>query len=609
MDIPLKLLLLSLTLTVALTSTIANEQPARIVCYFSNWAVYRPGVGRYGLEDVPADLCTHLVYSFIGLNDKSWDILVIDPELDVEQDGFRKFTQLRQKHPNLKLQVAVGGWAEGGSKYSQMVAVRERRLSFIRSVVQFMKEYDFDGFDLDWEYPGATDRGGTFGDKDKFLYFVQELRRAFDREGRGWEITMAVPVAKFRLQEGYHVPELCELLDAIHAMTYDLRGNWAGFADVHSPLYKRKHDQWAYEKLNVNDGLALWEEMGCPANKLVVGVPFYGRTYTLSNSNKNYNMGTYINKEAGGGAPGPYTNASGFLAYYEICTEVQDATKGWTVQWDEQGMVPYTYKDTQWVGYENEKSVQIKMDYIKQKGYAGAMTWAIDMDDFRGLCGRENALMQILYDNMHDYTVPEPTRETTERPEWAKPPATPPNPDEASFVSQDVTTKRPKPKPTATTITTKRPLAEQTTTTTTKGTLYDLKNLAVQKPSKGSKKPKPRPKPRPTTSTSTTTTTTETPTSSSSEETGGLEVLEPKPEIVEPSGGHVMPDIDCTNKDFIPHANCQKYYRCVHGEPVEFECKEGTAFHTILNVCDWIENSDRYYCTKTKKKALSNETK
>ncbi|XP_055525784.1 endochitinase-like [Wyeomyia smithii] len=547
-SLPFLCLLLSVTATFLPKTEAQNTgKPARIVCYFSNWAIYRPDVGRYTIDDIPGEMCTHIIYSFIGVDDSNYKVLVIDPEVDLEQNGFRNFTNLKEKYPNAKMMIAVGGWAEGGKKYSQMVAVKERRASFIASVVQFMKVYNFDGFDLDWEYPGAADRGGSFGDKDKFFYFVEELRRAFDKEAKDWEITMAVPVANFRLQEGYHIPELCENLDAIHCMTYDLRGNWAGFADVHSPLYKRPHDQWAYEKLNVNDGVQLWVNYGCPPSKLVIGVPFYGRTYTLSASTTNPTLGSYINKEAGGGAPGPYTNATGFLAYYEICTEVQDEEKGWTKKWDEVGLCPYTYKGTQFVGYEDVESLQHKMRWIKEKGYAGAMTWAIDMDDFHGLCGPENALMKVLYEGMKGYIIPESTISTTPRPEWNRPPSTQPS-TEDGLLSATPSSTTPRPMKSTTRTTTKQTNTQRTTTT------------PVPVTDETNNKPEPAPVPAP-------------------------------PDYEEPAV------IECSdNQDFVPSDDCTKYYRCVHGQSVEFTCKEGTVFHTELNVCDWVENSNRAEC-------------
>lgn len=202
----------------------------KVVCYYSNWAYSRPAPMNYDINDIPAEMCTHIIYSFIGVDADSWEVLVLDKEHDVEKGGFIRFVkEVHRKNPQAKALVAVGGWGEGGQKYSDLVSVKSRRDKFVSSVVKFMLKYGFEGLDLDWEYPGASDRQGKFADKVNFLEWVRELHAAFQQHK--FMLTVAVPVAKFRLQEGYEVPELAKLFDHIHLMTYDLRGNWVGYAD------------------------------------------------------------------------------------------------------------------------------------------------------------------------------------------------------------------------------------------------------------------------------------------------------------------------------------------------------------------------------------------
>jgi len=361
----------------------------RVSCYYSNWARYRPDAGAFTPANVPGDLCTHVVYAFIGVN-WEWKVGILDSWSDVDLHGFEEIVALKQSHPGIKTTVAVGGWNEGGSKYSEMVADRSKSATFIASVVDFLNQYGFDGLDIDWEYPGDSERGGHPEDKANFVTFVQELRQAFDAQGKGWEITMAVSVGAEKIDNGYDVPALCAVIDGIHAMAYDLRGSWDTFIDPHSLLNKHDNDEGAYAQLNVRDGIGAWTSRGCPANKIIVGVPLYGKSFAVQQFELH-------SPHQGNGEAGPYTRAAGTLAYYEICAYVNN---GWTEMWDEQGQVPYAHNGNTWVGYENPRSIQIKAEWIREQGFQGAMVWAIDLDDFQGTCGSKYPLTSILHSTL-----------------------------------------------------------------------------------------------------------------------------------------------------------------------------------------------------------------
>lgn len=291
--------------------------------WFSEAMQHPPsGSGKYTVEDIDLDVCTHLVYAFAVLDSNTYTIKAHDSYLDLPDnnglDNFRKFTSLKTRKVGLKTLLAIGGWTDSriSFKYSDLVASQSLREKFINHVIPFLKNFDFDGLDLDWEYP-SYEHGGRPQDKDNFGIFVRELKTAF--EPYNLLLTAAVGASEKLSKEGYDIPVLAKYLDYIHLMTYDYHGSWEVDADHHSPLYKRDSDVYNFY---ADFAVSYWLNEGAPAGKLVLGVPLYGRSFTLTTSKTAPPA-----PASGPGTAGPITQEAGFLSYLEICSKVQ---AGWT---------------------------------------------------------------------------------------------------------------------------------------------------------------------------------------------------------------------------------------------------------------------------------------
>ncbi|XP_064102706.1 endochitinase-like [Macrobrachium nipponense] len=370
-------LLLGLVLMHGTASQAPNEgRPPRIVCY------YTPG--NPDIEDVPGDLCTNILYSFGSLNTDTWELVPGNYKFDIEEGGYKRFTGLKEKFPDLKTDLSFGH-----ENFKYLVRYKERRDKFVASVVKLLSEYGFDGFDIDWEFPQLPI------ERQNYPVLIDELRAAFDAEGRGWNLSMAVPSNIYLTAMGYDVPALCKSLDSVNFMGYDLRSEEEGFTDVHSLLYRRpKLDFFIYYYTNVNDCIMKWVNDGCPRHKLMLGVPFYGRSFTLLNP-------SWHNLHA----PAKFGKA-GWVNYNEICKSFLDEP-GWVREYDDVGLVPWAYKDLLWIGYEDADSLMIKMNYIREQGFGGAMNWRINTDDYTGYCGQGTyPLLRTLNYGLENYTVP-----------------------------------------------------------------------------------------------------------------------------------------------------------------------------------------------------------
>lgn len=204
----------------------SDDTEYKVVCYFTNWAWYRQGGGKYLPEDIDSRLCTHIVYGFAVLDGTSLTIKPHDTWADFDNKFYERVVAHKKK--GVKVTVAIGGWNDSaGDKYSRLVRDAAARARFVRHVIEFIDKHGFDGLDLDWEYPVCWQVECTKGhadEKEHFAELVRELSEAF--RPRGWLLSSAVSPSKVVIDAGYDVPTLSKYFSWIAVMAYDYHGQW-----------------------------------------------------------------------------------------------------------------------------------------------------------------------------------------------------------------------------------------------------------------------------------------------------------------------------------------------------------------------------------------------
>nr|CAH0102458.1 unnamed protein product [Daphnia galeata] len=374
-----------------------NSHNKVVVCYVKGWAAYRPGNGEFLVDFIDPMLCTHIIYGNALLDNVTHSIQSLVPYLDLEEGGglgqYKKVVNLKEKNPELKVSLSIGGpFKEESRKFSDMADKPENRKKFIENVFAFIKKYGFDGLDMNWQYPGSGD-GSRVQDKENFVILLKEMRTEFEKNGL--ILTASISGIPSTINRSYDILAINQHVHFIHVMADDYhRPDEYQTTGHNAPLRMSVNSSLieSYKRLSVEDTVKNLLKSGASPDKLVLGVPFYGKTFTLEDKNL-HEIGSPSN---GTGLKGPYTRTNHYIAYnevYRICKELTATQSGvdkWIEQWDDVAKVPFMYKGENWISYDNEKSIAIKARYAFNQGLAGLMIWSIDKDDFLPECSNRS---------------------------------------------------------------------------------------------------------------------------------------------------------------------------------------------------------------------------
>ena len=412
----------------------SGDVQKRVVGYFVEWGIYAAHDSYY-VTSIPFDKVTHINYAFVGINPTDFSVEVYDPWASLEivypgeswdtpyKGNLGMLRKMKEQYPGVKVLISVGGWTKSHG-FHAAAASETSRQTCANNLVAFMKQYDLDGIDIDWEYPGIDrpadpndpyDKGAPGGPEDMINYtlFLKAIREALDAQGaadgRYYELTAAVGVGYDKI-EVTDPAEYSKYLDAVLLMTYDMHGGFESVIGHQGPLYANPndtHDPLVNERYNVDWAVQKFLDLGVPAHKLIVGVPFYSRGWN------NVSGGWDVDGDGrpdgmfgtGGGSLAGKWGIGGQSPYFAI--KQLENQSGWEKYRDPYSMVPWLYNRSaaELYTFDDATSVSTKMDYILQKNLGGAMFWEFDGDDWHN----GNDLINIIADKMLGGSVPQDT--------------------------------------------------------------------------------------------------------------------------------------------------------------------------------------------------------
>ena len=392
---PLSAILIASLALATYATAFADDDRGKVVGgYFEEWSIYFANFNIANLQNNGvADRLTHLNYAFGGVS--STGCFIADSWADYQTPylptitgpyagplygNFAALQQLKQLYPKLKVLISLAG-ADG---FSVAASTAAGRRAFVASCIDLFINGNvapgisaagvFDGIDVDWEFPAASDTQNA-------TLLMREFRRQLNALGRAnhrhYLLTMFGPAGEQNFSN-IELAKVGRTLDFYNVQGYDFHGTWETNTNHASPLFDDKQDPVQSENFNIDYTINSFLRAGVPARKLVLGIPLYGRGWT---GVPNANHGLYQTSTAAAPFdPADFLQTPGVETYLTLSTA---PSAGYKSYFDRRRIAVSLYNATTqtfW-SYDDPTTVQLKTIYINRAGLGGAFVWAVKDDD------------------------------------------------------------------------------------------------------------------------------------------------------------------------------------------------------------------------------------